>query len=54
MCIRDRHGAVQRPAGDADPEREFRGLVGIEGDRDAAVPGAVSYTHLTLPTSDLV
>ena len=54
MCIRDRaNPAVGRRVDDA--------LVGEGGDIDGEEaaervdgPAAVSYTHLTLPTSDLV
>ena len=61
MCIRDSVGGVEGPP-EADAEEE---LEQGDGERDPARrldrkeqheghPDPVSYTHLTLPTSDLV
>ena len=70
MCIRDSHHAIHQVGlDDILADLAFIGLVGRHravrqheaGDAgrrqvmdEVLHPGAVSYTHLTLPTSDLV
>ena len=64
MCIRDRGDALDVGEHDDLPQAILpldlaRALAAIDGDEAGEVdqlPGArpVSYTHLTLPTSDLV
>ena len=53
MCIRDRLeavlAAVRRPEGALDEVRHA-----TDDPLGRAVPEAVSYTHLTLPTSEIV
>ena len=54
MCIRDRADALQDRRG-RSADREDAGAAHADQQRgvdEAAAP--VSYTHLTLPTSDLV
>ena len=54
MCIRDSHAAVPpaRPGrAGAEPVPDHAALL---GDHRGAGADPVSYTHLTLPTSDLV
>src|SRR5678815_2421978 len=45
---------VRRPSGSARDELRALGDAGVDHRLDALELGAVSYTHLTLPTSDLV
>ena len=56
MCIRDRVERQRRLEDDVVERLGRRPAVGVAGGVDGAgvSMGAVSYTHLTLPTSDLV
>ena len=54
MCIRDSHDAGRGDV-DEDIEEAVRQIAGgINGTHTNLVIAPVSYTHLTLPTSDLV
>ena len=54
MCIRDRHGVFKpgEEVGDGVGQSGHDGMKWVAALRRPA--GTVSYTHLTLPTSDLV
>ena len=54
MCIRDRVYVVREPQGDDDRVRAIERYVAVYPDGPHNAEAPVSYTHLTLPTSDLV